>query len=76
MKYKAVVVTLVALTGALVMNGCTIAPTALGIMSLLVDNNTPSAPVWKITPPVASPTPLSLPDLNAAPQRAALDDRR
>ncbi|MBI5394840.1 MAG: hypothetical protein HZA91_06030 [Verrucomicrobia bacterium] len=77
MKFKAVVVTLVALAGALMMNGCTLAPTALGIMMLLVDDKTPSAPVWRIAPPAASPLPtLSLPDLDTAPQHAALDERR
>jgi hypothetical protein len=77
MKFKAVVVTLVALAGALTMSGCTIAPTALGIMSLLVDNNTPAVPVWRIQTPEASPIPpLSLPDVSAVPQHAALDAPR
>lgn len=77
MKFKAVVVTLVALAGALAMNGCTFAPTALGIASLFVDNNTPPPPVWRIQPvePAHTPSP-SLPDLSAVEQHAALDARR
>lgn len=77
MKFKAVVVTLVALAGALTMTGCTIAPTILGVASLFVDNKTPSPPVWRIQPVEASPLPSpSLPDLSAVEQRAALDERR
>jgi hypothetical protein len=77
MKFKAVFVTLVALAGALTMSGCTIAPTALGILMLLVDDKTPSAPVWRIQTPEASPIlPLSLPDVSAVPQHATLDAPR
>lgn len=77
MKFKAVVVTLIALAGALTMTGCTFAPTALGIASLFVDNKTPAAPVWRIQPvePAHTPAP-SLPDLGAVEQHAALDARR
>jgi len=77
MKFKGVVVTWVALAGALAMNGCTFAPTALGIASLFVDNRTPAAPVWRIQPVEPSFTPCpALPDFSAVEQHAALDKRR
>ena len=63
----------VVLLMALLQTSCTLAPTALGIMSLLVKNEAaPVRPVWQMEPVIPQTPAPTLPDLGAADPRATV----
>lgn len=67
-----------ALFTALLQTSCTLAPTALGIMKLLLIKNDAQLgpPVWQMEPEIPqTPTP-TLPDLSTADPRATVADAR
>jgi hypothetical protein len=67
-----------ALLAALLQTGCTFAPTALGIMKLLlIQNDTrPAPPVWHREPEIPQTPPPTLPDLTTADPHKTVADAR
>lgn len=67
-----------ALFAALLQTSCTLAPTALGIMKLLlIQNDTrPAPPLWRVEPEIPQPSSPTLPDLSKADPRKTVADAR
>ncbi|MBI5685230.1 MAG: hypothetical protein HZC54_09115 [Verrucomicrobia bacterium] len=67
-----------ALFTALLQSSCTLAPTALGIMKLLlIKNDAPiGPPVWQLEPEIPQPPAPTLPDLSAADPHKTVADAR
>ena len=67
----------VVLVAAFLLTSCTFAPTALGILSLLVDNKAaPPKQVWTFEPSIPDSPAPALPDLSATAQHAAVAPMR